>query len=321
MARDLARVGIQTTLIPDSNVFAMMSRMTKVRIRPCSHFGVSGVDSASEHAVACLVRPCSHCGVSGVDSASEHAVACLVRPCSHFGVSGVDSASFGVSGVDSASEHVVACLVRPCSHFGVSGVDSASEHAVACLVRPCSHFGVSGVDSASEHAVACLVRPCSHCGVSGVDSASEHAVACLVQCARHQAALQWYCVRAVAAVWGAVPCQGTSAGCTQVYVSAHALLANGGVMARVGTHLVALAAKRHEVPFVVLAGLHTLSPLFPHDPTISFNDFKVSGAPAASGLLVPALDNPGENFKLKARAGINRPCRLPAFEPAAMCCR
>ena len=67
-----------------------------------------------------------------------------------------------------------------------------------------------------------------------------------------------------------------------MYVSAHALLANGGVMARVGTQLVALAAKRHEVPFVVLAGLHTLSPLFPHDPTISFNDFKVRSAPVGS---------------------------------------
>lgn len=67
-----------------------------------------------------------------------------------------------------------------------------------------------------------------------------------------------------------------------MYVSAHALLANGGVMARVGTQLVALAAKRHEVPFAVLAGLHTLSPLFPHDPTISFNDFKVRTAPVGS---------------------------------------
>lgn len=58
-------------------------------------------------------------------------------------------------------------------------------------------------------------------------------------------------------------------------VGAHALLANGGVMTGVGSHLVALAAKRHAVPFVVLVGLHKLSPLFPHDPSITFNDFKV----------------------------------------------
>lgn len=64
----------------------------------------------------------------------------------------------------------------------------------------------------------------------------------------------------------------------QVIVGAHALLANGGVMASVGSHLVARAAKRHAVPFVVLVGLHKLSPLFPHDPSITFNDFKVCSA-------------------------------------------
>ena len=62
----------------------------------------------------------------------------------------------------------------------------------------------------------------------------------------------------------------------QVLVGAHALLANGGVMAAVGAQLVALAAQRHAVPFVVLAGLHKLSPLFPHNPAITFNEFKVA---------------------------------------------
>ena len=47
-------------------------------------------------------------------------------------------------------------------------------------------------------------------------------------------------------------------------------------MAPGGAHVVALAAKQHSVPFVVLAGLHKLSPLFPHDPSVTFNDFKVS---------------------------------------------
>ncbi len=58
-------------------------------------------------------------------------------------------------------------------------------------------------------------------------------------------------------------------------MGANALLANGGVMAAVGSHLVAMAAKHHAVPFIVLAGLHKLSPLFPHDPSVTFNDFKV----------------------------------------------
>jgi translation initiation factor eIF-2B subunit beta len=57
----------------------------------------------------------------------------------------------------------------------------------------------------------------------------------------------------------------------QVLVGAHAVLANGGVIAPAGVHMVALAAKRHSVPFVVLVGLHKLSPLFPHDPDVAFN--------------------------------------------------
>ena len=58
-------------------------------------------------------------------------------------------------------------------------------------------------------------------------------------------------------------------------VGAHALLANGGVMAGAGNQLTAMAAKHHAVPFVVLVGLQKLSPLFPHDPSVSFNDYKV----------------------------------------------
>ncbi|XP_052723174.1 uncharacterized protein LOC108343748 isoform X3 [Vigna angularis] len=41
-----------------------------------------------------------------------------------------------------------------------------------------------------------------------------------------------------------------------VIVGAHAVMANGGVIAPVGLNMVALAAQRHAVPFVVLAGSH-----------------------------------------------------------------
>ena len=61
-------------------------------------------------------------------------------------------------------------------------------------------------------------------------------------------------------------------------MGAPTLLANGGVMAPVGTAVVAMAAKKHAVPFVVLVGMHKLSPLFPHDPDVNFNEFK---SPAA----------------------------------------
>eukprot|EP00261_Vitis_vinifera_P038865 XP_019080108.1 PREDICTED: translation initiation factor eIF-2B subunit beta isoform X2 [Vitis vinifera] len=44
-----------------------------------------------------------------------------------------------------------------------------------------------------------------------------------------------------------------------VIVGAHAVMANGGVIAPVGLNMVALAAQRHAVPFVVLAGTHKVS--------------------------------------------------------------
>ena len=69
----------------------------------------------------------------------------------------------------------------------------------------------------------------------------------------------------------------------QVLVGAHALLANGGVMAGAGNQLTAMAAKHHAVPFVVLVGLQKLSPLFPHDPSVSFNDYKVRPLSASRG--------------------------------------
>ena len=44
----------------------------------------------------------------------------------------------------------------------------------------------------------------------------------------------------------------------QVLVGAHTLLANGGIIAPAGTALVALAAKKHAVPLVVLVvSVHT----------------------------------------------------------------
>jgi len=63
----------------------------------------------------------------------------------------------------------------------------------------------------------------------------------------------------------------------KVVVGAHALLANGGVIAAAGTALVAAAARKHAVPLVVLVGLHQLSPLFPHDPVVTMNDFRSPG--------------------------------------------
>ncbi|KAM7268358.1 hypothetical protein ACFE04_010524 [Oxalis oulophora] len=59
-----------------------------------------------------------------------------------------------------------------------------------------------------------------------------------------------------------------------VIVGAHAVMANGGVIAPVGVNMVALAAKKHAVPFVVLAGSHKLCPLYPHNPEVLLNELR-----------------------------------------------
>ncbi|WCJ39055.1 Translation initiation factor eIF-2B subunit beta [Euphorbia peplus] len=59
-----------------------------------------------------------------------------------------------------------------------------------------------------------------------------------------------------------------------VIVGAHAVMANGGVITPVGLNMVALAAQKHAVPFVVLAGSHKLCPLYPHNPEVLLNELR-----------------------------------------------
>eukprot|EP00667_Euglena_gracilis_P008817 EG_transcript_8938 len=63
----------------------------------------------------------------------------------------------------------------------------------------------------------------------------------------------------------------------KVLLGAYAVLADGGIIAQAGTHMLALAAKAHRAPVVVLAGLYKLSPVFPVNPKA----FTVLSSPAA----------------------------------------
>lgn len=58
----------------------------------------------------------------------------------------------------------------------------------------------------------------------------------------------------------------------KVILPAHAVLANGGMVASSGCNLVALAAKQNAVPVVCTAGLFKLCPVFPHEGQDTFND-------------------------------------------------
>jgi translation initiation factor eIF-2B subunit beta len=51
----------------------------------------------------------------------------------------------------------------------------------------------------------------------------------------------------------------------KVFLPTHAVMANGGLIAPSGGHMVALSAREHSVPLVCITGLFKLCPLYPHD--------------------------------------------------------
>ena len=58
----------------------------------------------------------------------------------------------------------------------------------------------------------------------------------------------------------------------KVILPAHAVLANGGLVAPSGCNMVALAASQNAVPVVCLTGIFKLTPLFPHEGQETLND-------------------------------------------------
>lgn len=60
----------------------------------------------------------------------------------------------------------------------------------------------------------------------------------------------------------------------KVLLPAHAVLANGGLVADSGCNVVALAAHHNSVPVVCVSGLFKLCPLFPHEGQDTLNDLR-----------------------------------------------
>jgi len=58
----------------------------------------------------------------------------------------------------------------------------------------------------------------------------------------------------------------------KVLVPAHAVLANGGLIAPSGTHMVALSAQQNSVPLVVLTAMFKLCPTYPHEGQDTLQD-------------------------------------------------
>eukprot|EP00882_Tetradesmus_deserticola_P026629 GHRQ01029391.1.p1 GENE.GHRQ01029391.1~~GHRQ01029391.1.p1 ORF type:complete len:112 (+),score=52.19 GHRQ01029391.1:179-514(+) len=78
--------------------------------------------------------------------------------------------------------------------------------------------------------------------------------------------------------------------------------------------MVALAAKRHSIPFVVLVGLHKLSPLFPHDPDVTFNDFQSPGQVADFDVLAESFMRGDEQHGEDAAECLSVEVHNPAYD-------
>ena len=57
----------------------------------------------------------------------------------------------------------------------------------------------------------------------------------------------------------------------KVIFSAHAIMANGGLVTHSGAHMIALAAQAHSVPVIVVGAMYKLTPLYPFD-FMTFNE-------------------------------------------------
>lgn len=65
---------------------------------------------------------------------------------------------------------------------------------------------------------------------------------------------------------------GMMARINKVLLPAHAVLANGGLIAPSGCNMVALAASQNSVPVVCLTGMFKLTPMYPHEGQDTLND-------------------------------------------------
>lgn len=71
---------------------------------------------------------------------------------------------------------------------------------------------------------------------------------------------------------------GMMARINKVICPAHAVLANGGLIADAGLNMVVLSASQNSVPVICLTGMFKLTPLFPHEGQDTLNDFLSPGA-------------------------------------------
>jgi len=83
----------------------------------------------------------------------------------------------------------------------------------------------------------------------------------------------------------------------KVIVGTHSVMANGGLLAQAGTHILALAAKYHSIPLMVCTALYKLTPIYPADHDLELRSpeeilpfEEVAGSMADVTVINPAWD-------------------------------
>jgi len=83
----------------------------------------------------------------------------------------------------------------------------------------------------------------------------------------------------------------------KVIVGTHSVMANGGLLAQTGTHILALAAKYHSIPLMVCTALYKLTPIYPADHDLELRSpeeilpfEEVAGSMADVTVINPAWD-------------------------------
>ena len=84
----------------------------------------------------------------------------------------------------------------------------------------------------------------------------------------------------------------------KVLLPAHAVLANGGLVAPSGCHMVALAAKENSIPVVCVTGMFKLCPMFPHQGQDTLNDLVSLSSDMDYGEVTSMMESNGGSYNI-----------------------
>ena len=100
----------------------------------------------------------------------------------------------------------------------------------------------------------------------------------------------------------------------KVLLPAHAVLANGGLVAPSGSHMVALAARENAVPVVCVTGMFKLCPMFPQEGQDTLNDLVSPSAVMEYGQVPSMLEESESRVVLEEEVLEEKKWEIPMGE-------